>query len=654
MHLAPGTRLGPYQIAELIGTGGVGHVYRAHDTRLGRHVAVKVLSSRPPIERHELRRFQQEAQAASLLSHPNILAVYDFGVHEDTPYLVSELLEGETLRTRLLRGPLAVRKALQYAVHVAEGLAAAHRKGIVHRDIKPANLFVTEDDRIKILDFGLSKLIAQDILTTQSTLTPTDPNTLLGTIGYMSPEQITHADVDHRTDIFSFGMVLYEMLSRHRPFERPSMAETLNAVLRDEPAPLKTIRPDLPSAVDELVRDCLEKDPEQRFNPRMIWPAASPRLRGWPTTAPESRRAPAPGSRQADPLCRRSVGVRAGRDDGARGQGFFDTRDQPFYRRVTFARGAVFTARFAPDSQRVVYEAAWNGEPAQLFATVPGTPESRPIGLRAGVLAVSAAGQMAVSLNRQLTRGFVGTGTLAVAPLEGRGPRELFDHVQAADWGPDGKSLALVRNVGGRTRLEFPPGNVLYETAGWIGNPRVSARGDHIAFIDHPVLADDGGFVAVTDLRGARRRISPHWKSVDGLAWHPSGEVWFTAQADGTYAVRAVDLDGRARVVERPMGRVRRLTSIRMGGSFSPAMMCVSRRLSAQRVRRRNGISRGLTGLLPAISRAMASGCCSRKPARPRLLISACTCVVLMALFPFVSVRVPVSHCRREAIMCLR
>src|SRR5213080_1849292 len=242
MTIGTGTRLGRYEIRSKIGEGGMGEVYRARDTQLGRDVAVKVLPSTYSVDEQRLSRFEQEASAASALNHPNILIVHDIGSHDGSPYVVSELLEGETLRTRTSGAPLAQRKAIDYALQIAHGLAAAHEKGIVHRDLKPENLFITKDGRVKILDFGLAKLIrprSGEVDTEAATMHGhTDPGVVLGTVGYMSPEQVRGQRVDHRSDIFSFGTVFYEMLSGRRAFHGQSAVETLSAILKEEPAEL--------------------------------------------------------------------------------------------------------------------------------------------------------------------------------------------------------------------------------------------------------------------------------------------------------------------------------------------------------------------------------------------------------------------------------
>src|ERR1022692_1809035 len=267
MALAPGTILGQYEIRSSVGAGGMGEVYRAHDTRLDREVAIKVLPESLTSDPDRLRRFEQEARAAAALNHPNILAVYQMATHEGVSYMVSELLDGETLRERLRRGPVPLRKVIDYAMQIAHGLAAAHDKGITHRDLKPENLFVTKDGRVKILDFGLAKVgPSKDSLGEEATLASrTEPGMVMGTVGYMSPEQVRGKTADHRSDIFAFGTVLYEMVTGRQTFRKPTSAETMTAILNEEPPPISQLAPTVPPGLQRVVHRCLEKDPEQRF-----------------------------------------------------------------------------------------------------------------------------------------------------------------------------------------------------------------------------------------------------------------------------------------------------------------------------------------------------------------------------------------------------
>ena len=270
MTIATSTKLGRYEIRSKIGEGGMGEVYLARDTQLGRDVAIKVLPSSYSDDKERLHRFEQEACAASALNHPNILSIYDVGTHDGSPYVVSELLQGQTLRQRISGTSLPQRKAIDFALQISHGLAAAHEKGIVHRDLKPDNLFITNDGRVKILDFGLAKLtgagnteLSQSGIPTRRV--DTDPGKVMGTVGYMSPEQVKGRAVDHRSDIFSFGTILYEMLSGRRAFHGESAAETMSAILREDPPDLSETNQRISPALERLVNRCLEKNPESRF-----------------------------------------------------------------------------------------------------------------------------------------------------------------------------------------------------------------------------------------------------------------------------------------------------------------------------------------------------------------------------------------------------
>src|SRR6516165_5029455 len=265
--LAPGGKLGPYLIQSLIGTGGMGEVYRARDTELKREVAIKVLPEFWSRDPERLHRFELEAHAAAL-NHPNIISIHHVGQYDGSPYIVTELLQGETLRERLRRGPILLRKAVEYAVQIAHGLAAAHDRSIVHRDLKPENLFVTKDGRVKILDFGLARLgPSRESSGEEATVEQkTNPGVVLGTAGYMSPEQVRGKTVDHRTDIFAFGTVLYEMVTGRQPFRKGTSADTMAAILHEEPSSISQLAPATPPGLQRVVHRCLEKDPEQRFH----------------------------------------------------------------------------------------------------------------------------------------------------------------------------------------------------------------------------------------------------------------------------------------------------------------------------------------------------------------------------------------------------
>jgi eukaryotic-like serine/threonine-protein kinase len=558
MGLDAGARLGPYEVRGLLGAGGMGEVYRARDPRLGRDVAIKVLPGAAAVDADRLERFQREARAAGALNHPNVLAVFDLAFDGGVPYIVSELLEGETLRERLRTGGLALQRAIQYGAQIAQGLAAAHEKGIVHRDLKPENLFLTKDGRVKILDFGLAKLrevgrSVGDAMSEASTV-PTEAGIVLGTVGYMSPEQARGLPTDTRSDIFSFGAVLYEMVANRRAFQGTSPAETLAAILKEDPPELW--RPERPVSLglERIVRRCLEKDPDHRFRSAYDLAFALEALSGTAPSLPAG--AAAPLARRRSRLAALAVlAILA-----LTGAAFLAGRRTaehtlPLFQRLTFRRGAVIHARYAPDGQTVVYAASWDGDPMlRLFSTRVESPESTRLDLpEAGLLGVSRTGELALALRHPFSP-FWGGGTLARVPLAGGTPRAVLDDVFEADWSPDGRALAVVHSVGGRSRLEYPIGKTLFEDNA-IWNPRVSPDGDRIAF-KHGTGVFPGieSSLAVVDRAGNATELSGGWTWTRGLAWAPAGnEVWLTGRRGGPRAPElwAVSLSGKARRVMR-------------------------------------------------------------------------------------------------------
>ena len=563
MSIAPGTRLGPYEVLGPLGAGGMGEVYRASDSRLKREVAVKVLPTSFSSDGDRLRRFELEAETAGRLNHPNILAIYDIGTYEGAPYVVSELLEGETLRDRLSGGALTARRAVDYARQLAAGLATAHEKGIVHRDLKPENVFVTSDERIKILDFGLAKLTQPDMSARQTNL-PTSPGTepgvVLGTAGYMSPEQVRGGPVDHRSDVFSFGAILYEMLTGSRAFRGDSAIETMNAILKEDPPEPSQSGRNVPPVLDRIVRHCLEKNPALRFQSvrdlafdlESLSEVSSPATGVVLPSARPRRRAFLP---VAAGLVLAALAAAAGYFAGAGAKG----PNLPTYQRLTFRNGSVFVARFAPDGQTIVYSAAWEGAPFQLFSSRPGSAESRPLGLPpAYINSISENGEMAVVLNPS---GGLGAGTLAQVPLAGGAPRPILDGVRLASWAPDGKTLAVARIVAGRQRVEYPVGKTLYETEGFVNDLRVSPDGNRVAIEETAArtFAGGTGWVGYLDRAGKRTTLYSGWIRNCGLGWSPDGrEVWFgVPDRSGAFRdVLASSRPGDSRVLVRMAGPV--------------------------------------------------------------------------------------------------
>jgi serine/threonine protein kinase len=550
MALTFGIKLGPYEILSPLGAGGMGEVYRARDARLNREVAIKVLPAAFARDSERLRRFQQEAQAVAALNHPNILAVHDFGEHEGSPYLVTELLEGETLREKLRPGALPVRKTTEYGAQIARGLAAAHEKGIVHRDLKPENIFITRDGRVKILDFGLAKLTRPDseVLSDAATLaSQTEPGVVMGTVGYMSPEQVKGHNADHRSDIFSFGTILYEMLSGKRAFHGDTSVETMSAILKHDPPELaETSRP-VPPVLERVVRHCMEKNPEERFQSARDVAFNLESLSEISASSAVVRAVKAP--RHWFGVLPVVTGLLLAAVIAAPWLWPRNQPTVPAFHRLTYQMGTVNSARFSPDGHTVVYSASWQGRPSQIYSTRAEFPQPQDTGIQgARVAAVSTNNEIAFVINNAGLAEM--EGILARVPLSGGSPREVLDHVRDATWGPDG-TLAVVHVVNGRDRLEYPIGRVLYDTAGWISQLRFSRQGNKIAFFDHLAEPDTRGAVAVVDMSGRKETLTKEFEDVRGLAWSASGaEVWFAASDNGAEdLLRAVTLKGRARLV---------------------------------------------------------------------------------------------------------
>jgi hypothetical protein len=553
MPLTAGTRLGPYEILSSLGAGGMGEVYRARDPRLGRDVAVKVISNDVSASPERLRRFEQEAHAVAALEHPGILAVHDVGTHEGRAYVVFELLEGETLRERLSRGPIPVRKALELGGQVAEALAAAHAHSVVHRDLKPENLFLVREGRVKLLDFGLARLTqaVDDDSGEQVTRTETDRGVWMGTPGYVSPEQLRGQAADARSDIFALGALLYEMLSGRRAFHGNTQADTLSAILDRDPPPMTMAGGPAPPALDKLLRRCLEKDPGDRFQSardvafalEALSTGSMSESAGAVVPAGPSRRWWWAGAGLLGAAVIAGLAFVAGRQAA--------DRPPPTFKQLTFRRGWLDQARFAPDGRTIVYGAGWDGRPVELFQTRTDSPESRPLGLvHAKVLSISAQGQVAVLLDRSRSGGAFRVGTLAVLPLAGGTPRELLENVTGADWTPDGRDLCVARlRADGDVTVELPPGTVLHRARVLVDPLRVAPDGRHIAFRDFGA----GALVVLDREKKVARSLAPLTTNLWGLAWGPTGrEVWLTEGASfGARDVFAVDLEGRRRLVYR-------------------------------------------------------------------------------------------------------
>jgi Tol biopolymer transport system component len=555
MPLSAGERLGSYEISGPLGAGGMGEMYRARDTRLSREVAVKVLPAELASDVGRLKRFEREARAASALNHPNIVTIYEIGTSDSRSYIAMELVPGKTLRELLFPGPLPVKRLLQIAVQIAEGLAKAHEAGVVHRDLKPENIMVTKDGLVKILDFGLAKLKSATGESGEETNVPTEtgtrPGTVLGTVGYMSPEQAAGQPIDFRSDQFSFGSILYELVSGKRAFQGKTGVDTLAAILNAEPQPLADASPQAPAPLRWVVERCLAKAPEGRFGATSDLARDLATLRDHLTEAIGVRAAPVATSRSrairrrfllgAGVAAALALSFLSGRKTAP--EGLLPGRVS--FRQLTSRRGNVMHARFAPDGRTIVYSAAWDGKPAELFSVRTDSLESRPLGIpNADILAVSSKGELAILLKKEFLSTSAGAGTLARVPLGGGAPREVAEDVTFADWSPDGSELAVIPTRSGeKSRLEYPIGKTLYETTNGLASVRVSHRGDLVAFVE---ATANGVFVVVADRIGKTRKLSGPWGNVESPDWRPDDRS-LVFSGDG--AIREVSLAAKERIL---------------------------------------------------------------------------------------------------------
>jgi serine/threonine protein kinase len=564
MNLTPGTKLGPYEVVAFIGAGGMGEVYRAKDLRLGRDVAIKILPDSFAADADRLRRFEQEARAVAALSHQNILGVHDIGQHDGAPFLVSELLEGESLREVLARGIPSHRKAMDYAVQIAHGLAAAHGKDIAHRDLKPDNIFITRDGRVKILDFGLAKTVVrrsgvgrESTLGTMTAAVPaTEAGTVMGTASYMSPEQVRGEEVDCRTDIFSFGAVLYEMLSGKRAFKRDTTAETMTAILKEEAPELSDSGRQIPPALDRIVRHCMEKAPEMRFQSArdLAFDLESvTTLTGTGTVSAakvkEHRRWWYVAAIAAAVIVAAAVGWMA---SSSRPVG------NASFHQVTYRRGNLGDARFTPDGKNIVYTAAWETPDPELYTVAADGVEGHPLGIKnARLLAISTTGELAVALAPKAITSLIIAGNLARTTGTDT-PKAEIENVQGADFTPDGSALAIVRYVREKSicQVEYPVGKVLYSEKA-IDYLRFSPDGKYLAFITHSEPSDDRGNVVILKSSGEKVAQSPMFESAGGLAWNASGnEVWSTSPLESG-DLHTTSISGKTRKPLTVPGRLR-------------------------------------------------------------------------------------------------
>jgi Tol biopolymer transport system component len=554
MPLPAHSKLGPYEILAQIGAGGMGEVYRARDTRLGRDVALKILPEEVSGEPQRVIRFEREARAASALNHPNIISVYDVGREGETAYIVSELVDGESLRHAIAQGPLAARRVIEIATQMAEGLAAAHAAGIVHRDLKPENVMLTRDGRVKILDFGLAWQAFSSPgghpETTPTQPVVTNPGAVLGTVGYMSPEQVRAQVADTRSDIFSAGVIVYEMLTGRRAFTGASSVEVMHAILKNDPPDIEApISPGL----DRIVRRCLEKEPARRFQSAADLGFAIQAVSGtsWPPPAALKARALPRWWLAAGSCLFLTAAIVVGAI-------WLNTRravSLPAYTPVVTSDGNVSDAYFYGELPLYAFTPTDGVKHTYLIDNAGGT---RELGIPAGgrVESISSRGELAI-----LTSSGEDGGTLLRLSLAGGAPRQVLDRVVCAQWSPDGSELAIVRRVGNRQRLEYPIGHALFQSDHPIFSCAVSPDGASVAFVAHDAGKVNQWFANAVNRSGKVTqlgRVSGRELTSFPLLWRPDGkEIWYTSlESSELGVIYALSLNGARRLLARYPGYV--------------------------------------------------------------------------------------------------
>jgi len=562
MSLQPGTRLGPYEILAPLGAGGMGEVWKAKDTRLDRFVAIKVLPEHLAKHPESLARFEREAKAVAALNHPNITGIFDIGNTDGVAYVAMELLEGESLRTRLESGPLTPKKATELAIQLAQGLAAAHEKGVVHRDLKPDNLWITKEGRLKILDFGLAKQLpgigqgSDSYMPTAAIQAGhnTEKGMILGTLGYMSPEQVRGEAVDARADLFSFGVVLFEMLTGKRAFARDTASDTMAAILRDEPPELEGTSKPIPLALRRIIDHCLEKAPARRFRDAHDVAFALENL-STPEGAASISAPFAPQNRRTTRTWALIAGVAV---LGAGLAGWLARGGPPApptFRPLTLERGTLSAARFISNTSEVVYSARWGGQPEQWYTRKLDQPGGQAIpGGEGPILSVTREGEVLALAQAYLTHGQL-SGRLFSLPVVGGSPREWAESVWGCDQGDHSGDMAcILGSYGAEIRIEWPLGHPVFRCLNTLRSLRI--RGDQLVVFQEKQGNVEEGVLLLLDRKGQVRELST-LTGFTGLAWGPkSDEIWVSTYHRGESRILAMDLTGRSRVLLHHAGRL--------------------------------------------------------------------------------------------------
>jgi Tol biopolymer transport system component len=553
--LSSGTTFGPYEIVGALGRGGMGEVYHARDARLGRDVALKVLREEDAEDPDLVTRFEREARAASSLNHPNIVVVYEAGAvsvpGRESPihYLAMELIDGEPLTASLGGEPMPVRRFLDLSAQLADGIARAHDSGIVHRDLKPSNVFVTSDGRVKILDFGLAALHQFSGSDTQSPTSSgrlTSPGSAVGTLGYMAPEQARGETPTPASDQFSLGCIFYEMLTGVPAFSRPSGAETLSAILRDDPRPVDEINPSVPQPLRWILDRCLAKIPRDRYASTRDLARDLQTIKDHSVGSgirPVGAARAHPGRRRFLQIAAAAIAIAVlGAALGAFVLDRLRAPFQPEFRRLTYREGVVSRALFSPNGS-ILYAASWEGDPVRSYLALP---ESTGIdrALDSDVqfpLAFSGDGsQVLVLVSPRLSVNE--SGALAWWPSLGGKPRRILDNAGWADVSRNGQFLVAVRDLGAERLLELrtaegAPQRTLFKTSGAVSFARISPDQKKVAFVHYPFRLDGIGEIQVAAIDGSGSKVlTKRFDQCAGLDWSTkTGEIWFAASPQSSY-----------------------------------------------------------------------------------------------------------------------